>query len=137
MAVRRLAIIGTGLIGASVGLAARRAGVQRVSGFDPDGRALALAAEREAIDVPASTLDEAVAGVELAVVASPVATLPAQVAAVLAATSEETIVTDVGSTKTAVCAAAAGRSRFIGGHPVCGSEAHGPANARGELFDGA
>ena len=45
--------------------------------------------------------------------------------------------TDVGSTKGAVCAAASDRRRFVGGHPVAGSEAHGPANANGDLFRGA
>ena len=46
-------------------------------------------------------------------------------------------VTDVGSTKGAVVAAAAGEARFIGGHPICGSEARGPERATAELFDGA
>jgi prephenate dehydrogenase len=136
-AVERLAIVGTGLIGASVGLAAKRAGIHTVAGFDPDPEALATAAARGALDAPAGTVDEAVAGAEIAVVAAPVATLPAQVAAVLRASGETTTVTDVGSTKRAVARAAAGDRRFIGGHPVCGSHTRGPANANGELFDGA
>src|SRR5919202_782711 len=135
--VNRLAIVGTGLIGASVGLAAKRAGVTQVDGFDPDPGALEQAAERGAVDAPASSLGEAVAEADLAVVAAPVAELPAQVAAVLGATPERCTVTDVGSTKGPVCAAAAGAARFIGGHPVCGSEAHGPEHARAELFEGA
>ncbi len=133
----KLAIVGTGLIGASLGLAAKNAGVEQVSGFDPDAESLGVAAERGAVDKPASSLAEAVAGAELAVVAAPVAALPAAIAAVLAASGNETTVTDVGSTKGAVCAAAAGESRFIGGHPVCGSEAHGPRSANGDLFEGA
>jgi prephenate dehydrogenase len=135
--VRQLALVGTGLIGASVGLAAKRAGIERVVGFDPDPRARELAAERGALDEPAETLADAVAGAELAVVAAPVADLPAQVARVLEAAPERCTVTDVGSTKGPVCAAAAGEARFIGGHPVAGSEAHGPEHARAELFDGA
>jgi prephenate dehydrogenase len=63
--------------------------------------------------------------------------LPAQVAAVLAACGGDCTVTDVGSTKSAVAAAAGDDPRFIGGHPVAGSEAHGAAHARAELFDGA
>src|ERR671935_1331282 len=137
MAVDRLAIVGTGLIGASVGLAAKRAGIAHVAGFDPDPAALERAAERGAVDASASSLGEAVADADLAVVAAPVAELPAQVAAVLGATPERCTVTDVGSTKGPVCAAAAGTPRFIGGHPVCGSEAHGPEHARAELFEGA
>lgn len=136
-APKRLAIVGTGLIGASVALAAKRAGVERVAGFDPDERALAAAAEKGAVDEPARSLTDAVAGAELAVVAAPVAHLAGQVAAVLGATGEGCTVTDVGSTKTAVCAAAGASGRFVGGHPVCGSEAHGPQHASAELFQGA
>ena len=133
--MQRLAIVGTGLIGASVGLAARAAGVDEVRGWDVDPGALAVAAEREAV-APAGSLEEAVADAELAVVAAPVAELPAEVAAVLAASGKWTTVTDVGSTKGPV-ARAVTDGRFIGGHPVCGSHTHGAANANGELFQGA
>jgi prephenate dehydrogenase len=132
--VRSLAVVGTGLIGASVALAARRAGVDDVRGYDPDAEALAGAVERGAVEA-AGSLAEAVGDVELAVVAAPVARLAASVAEVLEASSGT--VTDVGSTKGAVVRAARSDARFIGGHPVCGSEARGPANARAELFDGA
>jgi prephenate dehydrogenase len=134
-AVERLAIVGTGLIGASVGLAARAAGVADVRGWDVDPAALAVAVEREAVEA-ADSLGAAVSGVELVIVAAPVAALPAQVAAVLDATSDGTTVTDVGSTKTPVTRAVSD-ARFIGGHPVCGSETHGPAHASGGLFRGA
>jgi prephenate dehydrogenase len=133
----RLAILGTGLIGASVGLAAKRAGVPVVAAWDADAATLSLAAERGAVDEPAATLAEAVSGAELALVAVPVAELPVQVEAVLRATGDGCTVTDVGSTKGAVCRAAAGEPRFVGGHPVCGSEARGPAHATAELFTGA
>ena len=133
--VQRLAIVGTGLIGASVGLAARAAGVAEVRGWDVDAEALAVAVEREAVE-RADSLDEAVAGVELALVAAPVAALPAQVAAVLEASGDGTTVTDVGSTKGPVTQAVS-EGRFIGGHPVCGSEAHGAEHASGGLFRGA
>jgi prephenate dehydrogenase len=133
--VGRLAIVGTGLIGASVGLAARESGVGAVRGWDVDPEALAVAGERGAVE-PAASLDEAVAGAELAVVAAPVAALPSQVGAVLAASGDGTTVTDVGSTKGQVTQAVSD-GRFIGGHPVCGSEAHGPAHASAELFRGA
>jgi prephenate dehydrogenase len=134
----RIAIVGTGLIGASVGLAAKRAdAAARVVGFDPDGGAAETAAEHGALDDVAPTLESAVADAELAVVAAPVAQLPAQVAATLAASGVNCTVTDVGSTKAAVCAAARPPARFIGGHPVCGSEARGAEHASTELFDGA
>jgi prephenate dehydrogenase len=71
----------------------------------------------------------------LSIVAAPVSLLPAAVGEVLRASRG--LVTDVGSTKGAVVRAADGDARFIGGHPVCGSEARGAANARAELFEGA
>ncbi len=135
MAVVQLAIVGTGLIGASVGLAAKAAGVERVRGWDVDPEALALSGERGAVE-PAGALEEALADAELAVVAAPVAALPEQIAAVLEASGGACTVTDVGSTKGAVTRAVTD-GRFIGGHPVCGSEARGPASASGELFRGA
>lgn len=137
MRIGRLAIVGTGLMGTSVALAAKRAGIERVIGFDPDPSALAGAAERGALDESAGSLADAVTGAELTILAAPVAELPAQVAAVLAASGDDSTVTDVGSTKGAVCAAALGSPRFIGGHPVCGSDARGPAHASAELFEGA
>jgi prephenate dehydrogenase len=137
MALQRLAIVGTGLIGASVGLAAKRAGIAGIRGFDPDPAALQLAHERGAIDESAASLEDALAGVDLVVVAAPVAELPAQVESALAAAPEGALVTDVGSTKGPICAAAAADPRFIGGHPVCGAETKGPGNANAELFDGA
>ena len=131
----RIAIIGTGLIGASVGLAAKRQG-HTVAGHDPDEGALAVAVERGAVDEPTS-LEGALDGADLAVVAAPVAQLAAQVRAALEESGDGCTVTDVGSTKAAVCAAARGSARFVGGHPVCGSEARGPEHASAELFDGA
>jgi prephenate dehydrogenase len=135
--IERLAIVGTGLIGASVGLAARRAGIARVTAWDPDPAALEIAARRAAVEVPAGSLGEALADAELAVVAAPVAALRAQVEATLAASPPGCTVTDVGSTKGGLCAGVSDRVRFIGGHPVCGSEARGPEHASGELFEGA
>ena len=132
----KLAVVGTGLIGASVGLAARRAGVGEVAGWDPDAEHLARAAERGALE-PAAELGPALAGADLAVVAAPVTALPVQVRAVLDASGPGCTVTDVGSTKAGVCAAAAGEPRFIGGHPICGSEARGPERANADLFEGA
>jgi prephenate dehydrogenase len=132
----RLAIVGTGLIGASVGLAAKR-GRATVAGFDADPAMAHAASERGAVDDVAETLQEALAGAELAVVAVPVGQLAGQVRAVLEASDDACTVTDVGSTKAAVCAAADGSPRFIGGHPVCGSEARGPEHASADLFDGA
>jgi prephenate dehydrogenase len=135
--VRHLAVIGTGLIGASVALAAKRSGSTEVVGYDTEPHALGAAVERGAVDRSAHSLDEAVAEAELAVVAAPVAQLAGEVRAALEASPETCTITDVGSTKVAVSAAALGSGRFVGGHPVCGSEARGAEHASGELFDGA
>jgi prephenate dehydrogenase len=130
----RIAIIGTGLMGSSVALAAQRRG-DEVSGWDPDPDALAAAVGRGAVTAVAS-LEEAVADVELAVVAAPIAQLPTMVVAVLTASGDATV-TDVGSTKASVVAAAGGSPRFVGGHPICGSESRGAENASAGLFEGA
>jgi prephenate dehydrogenase len=133
----RLAVVGTGLIGASAALAARRGGEpETVAGWDEDPEVLALAAERGAIE-PAASLAEALADAELALVAVPVAGLPGVVRSVLDAAPASCTVTDVGSTKGAVCAEVGDDPRFVGGHPICGAEARGPGSASADLFVGA
>ena len=134
--IERLAVVGTGLIGASVALAAKRAGVATVRGWDPDPVALEVAAERAAVE-PAADLDEAVAEADLILAAVPVGELPATVRALLDRAPEGCTVTDVGSTKQPVCAAAGSDPRFVGGHPICGAETRGPGRASADLFDGA
>jgi prephenate dehydrogenase len=84
---------------------------------------------------PTGSLEDAVGTADLVVVAAPVAQLSSAVVAVLDASRGT--VTDVGSTKLGVVRAAGGAERFIGGHPVCGSEARGAEHARAELFEGA
>jgi prephenate dehydrogenase len=79
----RIAIVGTGLIGASVGLAAKRGGA-RVVGFDAEPSTAEAAAERGAVDEVAESLADALEGADLAVVAVPVGELAARVRAVLA-----------------------------------------------------
>ncbi|HZP72379.1 MAG TPA: prephenate dehydrogenase/arogenate dehydrogenase family protein [Gaiellaceae bacterium] len=130
----RIAIIGTGLMGTSAALGARARG-DEVAGWDPDPHVLAAAAARDAV-VPVDSLEAAVERAELVVVAAPIAQLPAVVAAALAANDGATV-TDVGSTKASVVQAAGGSPRFVGGHPICGSETRGPENASAGLFDGA
>jgi prephenate dehydrogenase len=130
----RLAVVGTGLMGASVGLAAKRAGVEHVAGYDADPQALEVASERGAVDSAAASAEDAVAEADLAVVAVPVTQLAAQVRAVLDAAPEGATVTDLGSTKQWALGLS---ERFLGGHPVCGREAHGPAHATADLFEGA
>jgi prephenate dehydrogenase len=133
----RLAVVGTGLIGASAALAARRAGeAAAVAGWDEDPEVLERAAERDAVE-PAASLADALRDAELALVAVPVAGLPGVVRDVLDVAPAGCTVTDVGSTKSAVCAAVGDDPRFVGGHPICGAEARGPGSASADLFEGA
>jgi len=131
-----VAVLGVGLIGASVALAARERAGARVSGWDPDPRALETALGRGALDVAAASPGEAVEEAEVVVVAAPVGALAEAVGAALDAAGEDVVVTDVGSTKRAVVAAH-DDPRFVGGHPLAGAESAGAANARADLFDGA
>lgn len=123
----RANVIGTGLIGASIGMALRAQG-WHVSGvdLDPVVRAEALrlgAIDREGLDPTA----------ELTVLAAPVSVIPELAADALARTSG--VVTDVGSTKGEICRLV-DDPRFLGGHPMAGSEQDGIAGARAELFSG-
>ena len=132
-AVERLAVVGTGLIGTSVALAAGRAHT-RCHGFDADPAVLERAAARGAVE-PASSLAGAVAEAELVVVAVPVGAAPSVVQEVLEAAGPDTTVTDVASTKRSL--AVLEDSRFVPGHPVAGGATGGPARAAADLFDAA
>jgi len=136
ISLERLAVVGTGLIGASAALAARRAGVADVRGWDPDEAHLATAVERGAVE-RAADLAGAVADAEIVLVATPVGDLPHTVREVLDGAPAGCTVTDVGSTKGPVCAAAGDDARFVGGHPICGAETRGPDRASADLFEGA
>jgi prephenate dehydrogenase len=125
-----------GLIGGSIGLAARaRAGAQ-VCGYDPDGGVCEAALALGAIDSSAPDVTSAVAGADVVFVAAPVGVLLDAVRDALASAGPDCVVSDVGSTKRNLAAAGADE-RFVGGHPLAGSEAAGVENAREDLFDGA
>ncbi len=132
-AVQRLAVVGTGLVGTSVALAAGRGGT-RCRGFDSDRGALETAARRGAL-APAASLAEAVADAELVVVAVPVGAAHTVVQAALDASGPETVVTDVASTKRSLDSIA--DPRFVPGHPVAGGATGGPGRAAADLFDAA
>jgi prephenate dehydrogenase len=132
----RVAVLGVGLIGGSIGLAARRRAGAVVCGYDPDEGVLARALELGAIDVPAGDLAGAVEGAEVVFVAAPVGSLPETVDRALAAARRDCVVSDVGSTKRLLAQAGAD-GRFVGGHPLAGAETAGVEHAREELFDGA
>jgi prephenate dehydrogenase len=133
----KIAVLGVGLIGGSIGLAARaRLGAQ-VAGYEPNRTRVDLALELGAIDSAPPTLNEAVEGAEIVFCAAPVMALPGLVGEALDAAAEECAVTDVGSVKRDAIAALGSDSRFIGGHPLAGAETSGVENARADLFEGA
>ena len=126
MARTRSAIIaGTGLIGGSVGMALRKAGWQ-VTGIEPDPQRAAAATAAGAVD----RIGEP-GPCDLAVVATPPSVLAGVADQLLDAGA--TIVTDVGSVKAPVCAAV-NDPRFVGGHPMAGSEQDGLEGAHPDLF---
>jgi prephenate dehydrogenase len=132
----RIAVVGVGLIGGSIGLAARERLGAEVTGFDRSEEALRTGIERGALDRGCGSIAEALEGAEVAFVAVPVGALPDVVGEVLASAPPQCVVTDVGSTKRAVVTANAD-PRFVGGHPLAGAESSGVEHARADLFEGA
>ncbi len=137
---QRLAIVGTGLLGASVGLAARAAGVPEVIGVDTDRQELRDAFRLDAVTAAASCVEEAADGADLVVAATPVRAL-AEVLARAHGVNPAAILSDVGSTKSHLLVQLANLStnlgRVIPGHPMAGSEQRGAQAARADLFHGA
>jgi prephenate dehydrogenase len=137
----RVLIVGVGLIGGSWALALRRAGFAGpVLGFDEpsaEGAVRALCAVDDFAGRPPVAAD-AHDG-DLVLVAAPVGAIVRLIGDLLPLLPEGVVVSDTGSTKRAICAAAAtaGGAPFVGGHPMAGSERSGPGAARADLFDGA
>jgi prephenate dehydrogenase len=132
----KIAVLGVGLIGGSIGLAARSRAGACVVGYDRDERALAAALELGALDEAASDVETAVRGAQAAFVATPVGALVESARAALAAAAPGCVVSDVGSTKRAIVSSIEDE-RFVGGHPLAGAESAGVEHARADLFDGA
>lgn len=134
----RIAVLGVGLIGGSIGLAAReRIEGAEVTGWDFDAGLLDRALELGAIDAASGSVADAAVGADVVFCAAPVGALPELAAGALAAAGEETAVTDVGSVKGDVVKTLGADPRFVGGHPLAGAETAGVDNARADLFDGA
>ena len=139
--VTTVALVGVGLMGGSLGLAAREhAGVAEVRGFSQTQATLDLALERGAITSACGSLEEACAGADLIFVCTPVRLVVQHVRAALAAAppARRRHATS-GSTKGPLMRALTPEEqrRCIGGHPLCGSETAGVANARASLYHGA
>ena len=141
--IRRLAIVGLGLLGGSVAKAARAESVAReIVGIGRNPASLAPALSEGAVDRVTIDLREGLSGADMVVLATPVATLERQLPAVWQAALPQALITDVGSTKAAIVRVAetlcAGRPLdFVGSHPMAGSNLSGFGVARADLFRGA
>jgi prephenate dehydrogenase len=149
----RVAIVGVGLIGGSIGLALKQRRIAtEVIGVGRRAASLELAQAKGAVDWTTTNLVLGVAEADAVVVATPVASIVDTVRAVVAA-APRAIVTDAGSTKAQICRelrepapsadAAADRpaspplaARFVGSHPIAGGHRTGPEYARANLFEG-
>ncbi|HSE49840.1 MAG TPA: prephenate dehydrogenase/arogenate dehydrogenase family protein [Terriglobales bacterium] len=139
---KQITIVGTGLIGGSVGLALKRARFRgKVIGCD-EPAVLAVAQKRKAIDRGARDCGQALRGSDLVVLATPVGAIIDLLDRFGPSLGKNVFVTDVGSTKAEIVACAQrvfGRDaarRFLGGHPMAGKELGGIEHADAQLFRG-
>jgi prephenate dehydrogenase len=141
--LKRVALVGVGLIGGSIALALRRAGVvATLVGVDRNAEALERAAGLGVIDTAAESVSDAAKGADLVIIAVPVRAIGPVLHDVALAMEPGAVVTDVGSTKEDVTAVArdelrAHFPRFVPGHPIAGRESSGVEAATPELFKGA
>ena len=141
--IRRLAIVGVGLLGGSLAKAARARGVaSEIVGVGRDLGRLEPARRDGVLDHITTDLAEGVSDADVVVLGAPVIAILSLLDTVAKFVGPDTIVTDVGSTKGAIVAAADRLSRtyslrFVGSHPMAGSERTGYAHARADLFQGA
>jgi prephenate dehydrogenase len=136
-----VAIVGVGLIGGSIGLALRQRGLaEHVVGIGRRQASLRIARRVGAVTTTTIEIAKGVADADLIVICTPVGRIVEDVKAVAAHCPEGALITDAGSTKAAIVAALDGTlprgCRFLGCHPLAGSEKTGAAHASADLFDG-
>ena len=132
----RVAVLGTGLMGASIAMAASRVGCA-VAGWDADAAVAARAGERAGFE-PAESLEAAVLGADIVVICTPIAAV-ADLAVRALRGAPDAVVTDTASIKSAIAGVAfdpVDGPRFVPGHPMGGSERSGPEHASASLVDG-
>lgn len=140
--IRRLAILGVGLIGGSLARALRDAGhVQEIVGFGRSLANLQRAVELGVVDRIETSMSAAVNGADMVVLATPVGTMPDMLVAIAPYLGKDAVVTDVGSVKGAVANAArtalgARLAVFVPGHPIAGTERSGVEASFASLFAG-
>lgn len=141
MPFQQVAILGLGLIGASMGLALKKSpSPPRVVGFDTSGEALHRAARGGAIDRSAGTLPDACAGSDVVVLAAPVRGILQLLPEIAPHLTGETLVTDTGGTKQEIVRVADStlprNAAFVGGHPLAGRLTAGVSQPAASLFSG-
>jgi prephenate dehydrogenase len=136
--MKTVAIAGVGLIGGSFALALRQAGFTGVIGGVSSERTIAEALEHRIIDRE-MTLAEAARDADAVLLAQPIGRIVTLLEEMAPHLGPDTLVTDAGSTKSLICAAASRflpAEQFLGGHPMAGKESRGAASADGGLFRG-
>ena len=140
---RKITIVGVGLLGGSIGLAARKFGVAgEIAGFARREKTIAECEKFGATDYAATDLAAAVSNADLVILCTPLAQMRPLAEQLLPALKRGAIVTDVGSVKAGVVRelesliAKAG-AHFVGSHPMAGGEKTGVAAARADLFENA
>jgi prephenate dehydrogenase len=140
LSINSITLVGTGLLGGSLGLALRKSGFTGpITGTGSRPASLQSALEKACITHIQTDLAQAVAGAGLIVLAGPINTFQSTFLTIAQAANPNTIITDVGSTKASVASQAAASlgplaPRFIGAHPMAGSEKKGPTHASPDLF---
>ncbi|MBW3636628.1 MAG: prephenate dehydrogenase/arogenate dehydrogenase family protein [Armatimonadetes bacterium] len=137
----RVCIVGIGLIGGSFGLALKKHGLAReIVGVARRDSTLREALAIGACDAATSDVVEAATGADLVFLSPPVGQMKATCELIAPVVARGAIVTDAGSTKAQIvreCEPLFANARFVGGHPMAGSEKKGPQAARPDLFQGA
>lgn len=140
--VAQIAIVGTGLIGGSIGLGLKAAGYEgRIVGIGRKAAKLRRAKELGCIDQGATSAIPTLRKSQLVILATPISSFEDWFSLLVAECHHRMVITDVGSTKQQICDAADKklgmyRHRFVGSHPMAGSERKGPENAKADLFRG-
>lgn len=142
MELQRVAIVGVGLLGGSIGLALKSRGLgAAVMGFGHRPSTLQRALEMGAIDQACQSLPQAVADADLVILCTPVGLFESLLGQMASDLKPGAVVTDVGSTKRSVVRQAHKQLprgvHFVGSHPMAGSEKRGIDYARADLFAGA
>jgi prephenate dehydrogenase len=139
----RVAIIGLGLMGASLGLALKKGKIANtVAGFARRPATRKKALKRKVVDIVCGRIEDAVKCADLAVICAPVGIITGLAKQCLQFAPDNAVITDVGSAKARIAAdmekTFAGKQvNFVGSHPIAGSEQHGLESARADLYRGA